>query len=149
MLRDLQSRDFVAIELGDPEVAGRVSCDGPGAALDCLHIREDTIGSNLYDLIDGWFREVQVAVGSRRNILRLGVRSGNRELGDDTAGGYPANDVFELVNETQVAIWASGDSNGIVRTSHRSKHTEVPCLIHAADLIGDAFAEPQRPIRSQ
>src|SRR6267378_664366 len=145
MLRDLQSRDLVAIDLRNPKITGRVSCDAPWAAsgFNGLHVCEDAIGSDLYDHIDGRLCEIQVTVRPRRDSLRLGVGCGNRELSDHAPSSDPANDVFELVNKPQVAIRASGDVNGIVRTGHGAKHSEVPSLIHAADHFADTFAEPQ------
>src|SRR5215470_12628164 len=149
MLRDWQSRDLVAIELRNPKITGRVSCDAPRAAsgFNSLHVCEDTIGSDPYDHIDGRLCEIQVPVWPRRDSLRLGVGCGHRELSEHAARRDPANDVVELVNKPQVVIRARGDVNGTVRTCHGDKQGEVPSHIHAADHSANTFvAEPQRAI---
>src|SRR5215470_2292054 len=151
MLRDWQSRDLVASVLRNPRITGRVSCDAKWAAsgFNGLHVCEDTIGSDLYDHIDGRLCEIQVTVRPRRDSLRLDVGCGHRELRDPAARRDPTNDVFELVHKPQVAIRASGDGTGIVRTSHGAMHGEEPTLSHAADHFGETFAEPQRAIRTE
>src|SRR5215470_15985034 len=150
MLRDWQSRDLVASVLRNPKITGRVSCDAKWAAsgFNGLHVCEDTTGSDPYDHIDGRLCEIQVPVRPRRDSLRLGVGCGNRELRDHAARSDPANDVVELVHKPQVAIRASGDVNGTVRTSHGTKQGEEPSLSHAADHFGETFAELQRAIRT-
>src|SRR5262245_53135457 len=80
MLRDWQSRDLVAIALRNPKIMGRVSCDAPWAAsgFNGLHVCEDTIGSDLYDHIDGRLCEIRGASTIRvkfqmaaTNVLKL------------------------------------------------------------------------------